>query len=49
MHTRMIFIGAQFYPFLDLRMPKPRMQIYLWLGQSNDPRALDFIESVLKR
>lgn len=31
------------------RNPEVRKQAMFWLGQSKDPRALDFIESVLKR
>jgi len=29
--------------------PDVRKQAVFWLGQSHDPRALDFIESVLTR
>jgi len=31
------------------RTPEVRKQAVFWLGQSKDPRALDYIESVLKR
>jgi HEAT repeat protein len=31
------------------RNPQVRKEAMFWLGQSHDPRALDFIESVLKR
>ena len=31
------------------RNPAVRKQAMFWLGQSNDPRALDFFEQVLKR
>ena len=29
--------------------PEVRKQAMFWLGQSNDPRALDFFEQVLSR
>jgi hypothetical protein len=31
------------------RNPEVRKQAMFWLGQSNDPRALDFFEQVLSR
>ena len=31
------------------RNPEVRKQAFFWLGQSHDPRALDYIESVLKQ
>jgi len=31
------------------RHPEVRKQAVFWLGQSKDPRALDFIEEVLKK
>jgi len=30
------------------RNPEVRKQAMFWLGQSNDPRALEFFEKILK-